>query len=187
MHLDRARTENELVRDLGVGAPDRDEPENLELATGQAASLELPCRASADSPVDLLTELLESGSGARDERPRTEPAEAAIGVDETIDADVAVARRRKGGAGAELRHRALERRVDLIEQLERSAELAGRVLCASRSRDASPSAWASAASVSALANRAAISESAAAHAFTCSASPRVAKNVAVHRSVGPKW
>ena len=49
MHVDRARAEEELLRDLAVRVPDRHEAHHLELAAGQPGAVGVGGRAPAEA------------------------------------------------------------------------------------------------------------------------------------------
>jgi hypothetical protein len=55
VHLDGARAENELARNLPIGLPDRHEAQDLELAPRQPATLERARSVAAEPLLDVLS------------------------------------------------------------------------------------------------------------------------------------
>ena len=118
MHVDRARAEEQLLRDVAVGAADRDQPHDLELAPGQAGLLAHPPRHRA-------AELRDLGRGLGRQRAGAELARGAVGAAEALERGLAVAHRDQRHARAQLHLRALERDVEATVDLGRARELLG--------------------------------------------------------------
>ena len=112
MHVDRARAEEEVVRDLAVGAPDGDQAQHLELAAREARAIGVGLGADAEPLGDGLTEPRDLHRRGGRQRACAELAGRAIGATQSLQGDVALARGREHDAGAQLDLRALERHVE---------------------------------------------------------------------------
>ena len=76
MHLDRAGREVERLRDLAVGAADRDVSHDPELAASKAAATDVRRGKSPETRVDALAERLQGTGRLGRERLRAEPPRA---------------------------------------------------------------------------------------------------------------
>src|SRR3954451_3338107 len=85
VHVDRAGAQAELLRHLAVGAPDRDEPDNLELAPAQARAVGVGGGARPEPAAHRLAERRDLARGRGRERPGAELAGGAVGVAEAIE------------------------------------------------------------------------------------------------------
>ena len=128
VHLDGALAEHELRRDLGVRAPDRDVTQDLELASGKPATLELGGGAPAQPPVDGFPERFECRRRAPRERRRAQPPEGAVRAHEQVDARLPVACGDEHRPRPQLGQGDVEGPAELLEQLERLRELRRRLL-----------------------------------------------------------
>ena len=81
VRLDRARAEDELLGDLAVRAPGRDQPGDLGLARGQRAGGRVACCAR-----DAMAEAPELAHGLIAQAQRPEAVERALGLAERRDA-----------------------------------------------------------------------------------------------------
>ena len=182
MHVDRARAEEELARDLPVRSPDRDQAHDLEFAPGQPATLEVAGGAPAEVPLGMLAESGEVCRKPSRQRSGAQPARCAVRSDEPLHGLFATAGGDECRSGSALRLGALEGCTRVRNQLQRAIELLRRRLrLALEQRDLAERV-ASADSASACPVSAAIAVSAAAQAWTSRTSCASAKTVAAQRN-----
>src|SRR4051794_38518021 len=77
VHVDRARAEEQLGRDLAVGAARTDEPDDLQLAAGEAGAVDLGGGAAPEAADDRLAERRHLARRLGRERPGSELARRA--------------------------------------------------------------------------------------------------------------
>src|SRR5439155_8910777 len=126
VHVDRARTEEELAGDLAVRASFGNPPHDLELAPAQVRAAERRRGLPAEAALDRLAHRVQLGGDAARERPRPEPARGPVGVHELLDTGLALSGGGEGGSGAELRLRRLEREAERAQDPESAPEARSR-------------------------------------------------------------
>ena len=111
MHLDRTRAQKQLACDLPIGPSGGHHPDDLHLAAGQAAVLELRGRSLTQPPFGLLAQGAERGGELVGQRLRAEPSSRPVGGDEMLHSLFMPASGGKDGCRTALRLRAFERCV----------------------------------------------------------------------------
>src|ERR671937_1835377 len=102
VRVDGAGVEEQLARDLAVRLADRDQPQDLDLAPGQAAVGELCGRHAAETALDTLAERGEVVRDPGGERASAETPRGAMRGHELLDGRVASAGHRQGRRAATL-------------------------------------------------------------------------------------
>ena len=74
MHLDGARAQEQLARNLPIGPSGGHHPDDLYLAAGQTAALELRGRSLTKPPFGTLAQCVERASELVGQRLRAEPS-----------------------------------------------------------------------------------------------------------------
>ncbi len=123
MHVDRACAEHELVGDLAVRATRCHQAHHLELATREAAVLVVGSSAPPESSLDRLAELCDLVCRLGGQRRGAEAAGGGMRLREPLDGGLALARRGKRNAGAELDLRSLKGDLKRVVKLGGAAEL----------------------------------------------------------------
>ena len=113
MHVNRARAEEEIQGDLPVRTADGYEPDDLELASGKPAVLELTRRGPAVALIDAFAELRELRAGTTREWPRAELARRPVRIGQPLDCCLVLAGRGQRDARAKLCLRTIERELEL--------------------------------------------------------------------------
>ena len=109
VHVHGARAQEEIHRDFPIRPADGYESDDLELASGKPAVLELTGCVSAVALIDAFPELCEFRLSAARERPRAELARCPVRVGQPLDCRLALAGRSESDARAKLRLRTIVR------------------------------------------------------------------------------
>ena len=120
MHLDGARAQEQLARNLLIGPTGGHHPDDLHLAAGQTAVLELRGRSLAKPPFRPFAQCAERARELVGQRLRAEPSSRPVGGDE-VPHSLRAGRRPQGRLRAALRLRAFERCIVRLEQYQRPA------------------------------------------------------------------
>jgi hypothetical protein len=125
VHVDSAWAEEQLPGDLAVGAPDRDQPQHLDLTPRQAGVLKLARGASTESTLDPLAEASQLlGRGGR-QGTGPEPTAGAVDGGQQFDRQAALPCRRERDGGSKLGLGPLVRHRKVAEEVKGVRELLG--------------------------------------------------------------
>jgi hypothetical protein len=125
VHVDGARAEEQLVGDLAVGAPDRNQAQDLDLTSRQSGMLKLARGPSTESTLDLLAEVGELLSRLPCKGAGTKPTGGAVGRGQTFDRQPALPCGRERDGGSQFGLGPLVRHADVAEEVKGLRELLG--------------------------------------------------------------
>lgn len=114
--------------DFAVCSSDCDPAEDLQLASGESAPLQVAGRAPSQATVNRLAEGVELGCRLKPEGTRSELAKGAVAVDDTLDAGLALSSGGQRHASANLCVGPIEGRARLMQELLRLRKLLRRML-----------------------------------------------------------
>jgi hypothetical protein len=111
--------EEQLAGDLPVGVAHGDQPDNLDLAAGEAAVGHLDDRPPAEPPLGLFAEIGQAAGEPLHQRPGAQPAGRAVGGDQLLHGLLPPAEGRQGCRRPALRLGPVEGDVQALEQRQR--------------------------------------------------------------------